>query len=85
MMVYPFYIYTNAEGRKSPIAGGTRKKDGYMETTIFQRDQGEITNPFKIVQRSVEELNKETQKMERILCTEVYYQGELIKEHTTKY
>ena len=26
MTVFPFYIRTDADGRRTPIAGGTRKK-----------------------------------------------------------
>lgn len=79
MAVYPFYIITNAEGRKTPIAGGTRKKDGDMTTTIYQRSNGDITTPFKIRQYSVEidGVHK--------LVTDVYYLGEVIKSHITDY
>lgn len=79
MSVYPFYISTDAEGRKTPIAGGTRKKDGDMTTTIYQRDNGAITTPFKIRQYSTEidGVHK--------LVTNVYFQGELIKTHITDY
>ena len=41
MAVYPFYINTDAEGRRTPIAGGTRKKDGEMTTTVYQRETKE--------------------------------------------
>ena len=75
MAVYPFYIKTRAEGRNTPIAGGTRRKDGSMETTIYQRDRGSITDPYKIIQRS----NGAT------CMTEVYFQGELIHTHETEY
>ena len=85
MAVYPFYISTQASGRKTEIAGGTKSKKGYMETTVYQRDHGQITTPFKIVQRSIEVLNPDTNKYEQELVTEVYYQGELIKSHSTIY
>lgn len=79
MAVYPFYINTDAEGRRSPIAGGTRRKDGSMTTTVYQRDKGEITTPFKISQY--------TEERDGVLkcITRVYYQGDLIKEHITDY
>lgn len=79
MAVYPFYISTDADGRKTPIAGGTRKKDGDMTTTIYQRSNGGITTPFKIRQYSTE--------IDGVLklVTDVYYLGELIKSHITDY
>lgn len=79
MAVYPFYINTDAEGRRTPIAGGTRKKDGTMSTTVYQRDQGAITTPFKIWQY--------TDTIDGVFkcITKVYYQGELLKEHITDY
>ena len=85
MAVYPFYIITDAEGRKTPIAGGTRRADGDMTTRIYQRDKGDITIPFKIRQYSTHDLNEETGKWEHHLHTDVYYQGELIKSHITDY
>lgn len=48
MSVYPFYISADAYGRRTPICGGTRNKDGDITTTIYQRDEGSITEPFKI-------------------------------------
>ena len=79
MAVYPFYINTDAEGRRTPIAGGTRRKDGSMTTTVYQRDKGEITTPFKISQH--------TEEHDGVLkcITRVFYQGALIKEHITNY
>ena len=79
MAVYPFYIETKAEGRKTPIAGGTRRKDGTMLTEVYQREKGEITTPFRIHQYTLEHNGT-------LLCiTKVYYQGDLIKEHITEY
>ena len=85
MAVYPFYINTDAEGRKAPIAGGIRKKDGEMTTTVYQREDGVITTPFKIRQYSTEDLNEETGEWEHHLHTDVYYLGEVIKRHITNY
>ena len=78
MAVYPFYINTDAEGR-SPIAGGTRKKDGTMRTTVYQRDRGAITTPFKI-----EQYTEDHNGVHKCI-TRVYYLGDLIKEHITDY
>ena len=86
MAVYPFYISTQASGRKTEIAGGTKSKKGYMETTIYQRDRGAITTPFKIVQRSIEIPDPDNpDKYVQELVTEVYYEGKLIKSHSTIY
>ena len=56
-----------------------------MTTTVYQRDKGAITTPFKIRQYSTEDFNEETQKWEHHLHTDVYYQGEVIKRHITDY
>lgn len=79
MAVYPFYVEVNSSSRANKVGCGAKSKKGYMETFIYQRDEGEITTPFKIVQRSIEEGN------EIKLYTEVYYNGELIKTHITNY
>ena len=78
-MVRPFYINADIEGRKTDLAGGTRRRDGRHSIAIYQRDEGSITTPFKIEQFSINEDGVHK------LVTEVYYQGELIKEHITNY
>lgn len=85
MAVRPFYINADIDGRKTPLAGGTTRKDGDHTINIYQRDKGEITIPFKVRQYSTEDLNEETGKWEHHLHTDVYYQGELIKSHITNY
>jgi len=85
MAVRPFYIEADIDGRKTPLAGGTARKDGTHTIEIHQRDEGAITTPFKIRQYSTEDLNEETGEFERHLHTDVYYKGEVIKSHTTKY
>ena len=83
---YIHFISTQMQRvEEPPIAGGTRKKDGDMTTTVYQRDKGAITTPFKIRQYSTEDFNEETQKWEHHLHTDVYYQGEVIKRHITDY
>lgn len=80
MAVYPFYIETKAEGRKTPIAGGTRKKDGTMRTVITQRDNGSITKAFTICCGT--ELVNGIEK----LVTSVYdHNGDLVAERYTDY
>lgn len=85
MAVYPFYISTEAYGKKTPIEGGTRSKYGDMTTTIYQRDKGAITTPFRIRQYSTQYVDKNTNKEVHHLHTDVYYNGELIASHTTDY
>lgn len=79
MAVRPFYINASIDGRKTDLAGGTARKDGSHHISIYQRDQGAITTPFKIEQYS--EDHDGVQK----LVTRVYYQGDLLKEHITDY
>lgn len=52
MAVYPFYVVSNAEGRKTLISGGCKKKDGSQITTIYQRDDGLVNTAFRVEQNS---------------------------------
>lgn len=82
MSVRPFYISADIEGRKTELTGGPRRKDGYMNIEITQRDEGAITTAFTI--RCYLETNNvgETPK----LCTSVYdSNGDLVAEHYTDY
>lgn len=81
MAVYPFYLEADSSSRKSTISGGVRSKNGYMNTKIYQRDNGEITTPYEIRQYTRE--NTETGKLQCV--TAVYYQGKCVSEHTTDY
>lgn len=82
MAVYPFYVESNAYGRKSPIAGGCKNKDGEQTTTIYQRERGNIITAFKVVQTS--SVNTETG--ERILMCSVYNRnGEVVAREETVY
>lgn len=85
MSIYPFYVEVNSSTRKTIEGVGCRSKDGDMTTTVYQRDKGAITTPFKIRQYSTEDLNEETGEWEHHLHTDVYYQGEVIKRHITDY
>ena len=80
MSVYPFYIEAIADGRKTPIAGGTRRKEGKILTKIHQRENGEITTPYEIHQYP---FIHEDGSIE--LVTKVYFQGEVIHTHITDY
>lgn len=79
MAVKPFYIEANIDGRKTPLAGGTKSKNGSQRINLFQRDNGDITKPFCIEQY--------TEEQDGVLkcITDVYFNGELIKKHTTNY
>ena len=85
MTVYPFYVEAVADGRSTPIKGGTKQKDGCLVTHIYQRNRGEITNPYKISQFPCDMMDDETGKLVHRLVTHVYYQGELIHSHITDY
>ena len=39
MSVRPFYISADIEGRKTELTGGPRRKDGYMNIEITQREE----------------------------------------------
>lgn len=47
-MVRNFYIRGNIDGRKTPVTGGSSRKDGGMRLLLTQRDKGEITNCLSI-------------------------------------
>ena len=80
MAVYPFYIDTNADGRKTPIAGGTRRKNGFMKTVLTQRDNGAIRTAFTI------ECNTFMEDEKQKLISRVYdCNGDLVAEHITDY
>ena len=80
MAVYPFYVSTNAEGRKNRIEGGTRKKDGTMRTVITQRHKGSIITAFTI------ECGTQIVDGEEKLVTSVYdCNGDLVAEKYTNY
>lgn len=41
-MVRNFYIKGNIDGRKTPISGGSPRKDGGMSLVLTQRNEGRI-------------------------------------------
>ena len=79
MAVRPFYIESDIEGRKTNLAGGPKSGQGDMTTSVYQRDEGSITEPYKIYCRH--KIEGDTHK----LVTEIYYQGEKIHSHETNY
>ena len=79
MAVRPFYINADIKGRKTDLAGGTRNSDGYHDITIYQRDNGSITSPYRIKQFS------EYENGVHKLVTTVSFKGEVIHKHVTDY
>lgn len=79
MAVRPFYVSADIDGRKTLLEGGPKSGDGGTVVTIYQRDEGSITDPYKVIQRNIHE--GDTHK----LITEIQYQGKIIHSHTTEY
>lgn len=79
MAVYPFYTKVESSSRATATGVGARSKNGVLNTHIYQRENGEITNPFTI--------NQYTEERNGVLycITKVYYLGEVIKTHETYY
>lgn len=79
MAVYPFYVEINSSTRKTNTSVNTRDKDGTMVMHIHQRDNGCITNPYKIRQYSVHRNGK------HLLVTDILYLDKVIHSHETEY
>lgn len=80
MAVYPFYATVDSSTRKDTVGVGCRKKQGEMSIEVYQRDKGEITNPYTIRQYTV------TKEDGTIRCiTSVSFQGKEIHSHFTDY
>lgn len=47
-MVRNFWIDADIDGRATMLGGGPRSKDGGMDITIYQRDEGGIKRAFTI-------------------------------------
>ena len=80
MAIFPFYVTTNAEGRKTLIQGGTSKKKGSMRTVLTQRNRGNIETAF-----SIECCTKEIDGVEKLVSSVYDCNGNLIAEHYTEY
>ena len=48
MAVRNWWIEADVDGRKTPLSGGPRSKDGGFQLTIYQRVKGNIDNPNRI-------------------------------------
>lgn len=79
MAVYPFYIDAVSSTRSSNVGVGTRRKDGTLNTCVYQRENGTITRPYYIEQY--------TEERDGVLkcITNVYYLGNIISTHITDY
>ena len=44
-----FYMNAKVDGRKTPITGGPRNKDGAMFITLYQKEKGESVEILKVV------------------------------------
>lgn len=42
MAVRNFWIEVDIDGRKTPLCGGPRRKDGGMDVSLYQRDEGNV-------------------------------------------
>lgn len=80
-MVYPFYIEVDSSTRSSKVGVGTKSKDGSLMTNVYQRDDGNITNPFQIRQYTYQ--IPDTGK--RMCVTQIFFKGECLKQHETPY
>lgn len=79
MAVRSFYISAYIDGRKTLLEGGPKRGDGGTSIAIYQRDEGSITSPYKVIQRNIHEGDSHK------LITEIQYQGKVIHSHTTEY
>ena len=52
-----FWVEAAVEGRKTPLAGGPRSKDGGMDILLTVREDGGISDAVRIVCRSDGEKN----------------------------
>lgn len=60
MAVRNFWIEADIDGRQTNAAGGPVRKDGGMDVTIYQRDDGAIKTAVRIVCRAYGDMLKTT-------------------------
>ncbi len=51
MAVRNFWVDADVDGRQTMLGSGHRAKDGGMEVTIYQRDDGSISTALRIACR----------------------------------
>ena len=44
-----FYMKAKVDGRKTPLTGGPRNKDGAMFISLYQKEKGESVEVLKVV------------------------------------
>lgn len=44
-----FYMKAKVDGRKTPLTGGPRNKEGAMFITLYQKEKGESVEILKVV------------------------------------
>ena len=64
MAIRKFYLESYIDGRKTPLTGGPRSKDGGMKTFISIRDKGEIESAVRIDCSTYEKDGKEMLKIQ---------------------
>lgn len=81
MSVFPFYLEANSSTRSTNATCSVRRKEGCMQTDIYQRNKGAIERPFSIMQYSESEDGK------LYLYTRIQDNttGEILKEYRTEY
>ena len=48
MAVRNFWVEADIDGRQTMLSGGPRSKDGGMDVTVYQRDEGQIKTAVEI-------------------------------------
>lgn len=84
MAIYPFFVSVKSSTRRSLAVCGCRAKKGEMTTSVYQRDKGEITTPYKVHQSSHYEM-RDDGKEHLVLTTQIIFQGDVIHTHNTDY
>ena len=51
MAVRNFWVEADIDGRQTMLSGGPRAKNGGMDVTIYQRDEGSIKTAVRISSR----------------------------------
>lgn len=74
MAVRNFWIAADVDGYQNLLEGGPRRKDGGLDVTIYQRDDGSITHPIRIFCRAEGEQ----------LTTDIYVDGERVAQYKTE-
>ncbi len=74
MAVRNFWADLDVDGYQNMVGGGPRRKDGGMEVTVYQREDGRIETACRVICRSYG----------NTLTTEVYVRGKQVGEFVTE-